>query len=735
MAPFFNTQLDFILFFYGLAFVLLGSTCFGIARGGERGGSWAVLGSFAFVHGAGEWLDLTALIVGDTPAFAATRIAVMTGSFVLLMEFARQEAVRFGWKLPGRWPYAPLVLLVAVAGITGGPNVAGGVARYAIGLVGAIATSVVFARHAKGFSGTAKRFAIFAAAGFALYGVAAGAIVPNAPFWPANVFNYDWFAHVTGMPIQLVRGMLGCWIAFSIWTIWKYQLTLEVASARYTAHIRQQFIWTLVAMATILVFGWMLTEFLGGLYQRNVQEEARGDIDLVASRLDGETATIEGMVRALAGSPSVLPFLVGGNRQDQERATSVLDLDVEASGARLGYILDRSGAVVASLDREGSGSDTPNEGIASFFQKSITGAAGYAFAFDAASGQRDYYASYPVRSGDGKIVGVAVLVKSLDVFAADLRQFDRPYFLIDPDGVVVLTNRPQMMLRTLWPLSDEQQSMLIRQFGTLNVRPMVGREIVDATWTMVDGERDYVRRRFTKHSRWSLVILKPTREIFATRVFGIVITFLVAIMTLIYLFGRERWVHDSVQMDKRLQLQELARDLRFQATTDPLTGLNNRLEFDQALAGEILRSQRYKSPLSLMFYDIDHFKDVNDAHGHQVGDKVLIQLSRFIQGCIRDTDLLARWGGEEFVILVPGSDGQTAARFAEKLRDAIGQVVFDTVETATCSFGVAQYADGDTAETFISRADAALYRAKINGRNRVELASPPASKQALASVA
>jgi diguanylate cyclase (GGDEF)-like protein len=737
MAAFFSTQLDFILFFYGLAFVLLGATCFGIARGGERGGSWVILGLFAFAHGAGEWLDLTALVIGDTPTFAMARIAVMTGSFVLLMEFARQEAIRFGLKLPGRWLYVPLVLLVVLGGVVGGLGVAGAVSRYAIGLVGAMATSLIFARQARGLSGAARRFAIFSAAGFALYGVSAGAIVPAAPFWPANEFNYDWFAHLTETPIQLVRGLLACWIAFSIWATWKHQLTLEVASARYTAHLRQQFIWTLVAMAAILVFGWMLTEFLGGIYKRNVQEEARGDIDLLASHLDGETATIEGMVKALAGSPSVLPLLVGGSRQEDERAKSVLDLDVEASHAELGFILNRSGTIVASSNhREANGSSAPNYRSAPYFQKSVAGEAGYYFLFDPVNRGRDYYASYPVRAGDGSIVGVAVLEKSLDGFEADLSQFDRPYFLIDPNGVVMLTNRPQTMLRTLWPLSAEKQSALDRQFGTLNDRPMVGREIVDATWINVDGERDYVRRRYANHSQWSLVILKPTREIFATRVFGIVITLLVAITTLVYLFGRERWVHDNVQMDKRLQLQELARNLGFQATTDPLTGLNNRLKFDQALASEILRSQRYKTPLSLVLFDVDHFKEVNDTYGHQIGDKVLIQLSRFMPGHIRNTDLVARWGGEEFVILVPGSDGQTAYQFADKLRDAIGQVQLEEVGTVTCSFGVAQYADGDTAETFISRADAALYRAKINGRNRVELASrPAAAKPDLASVA
>jgi PleD family two-component response regulator len=138
------------------------------------------------------------------------------------------------------------------------------------------------------------------------------------------------------------------------------------------------------------------------------------------------------------------------------------------------------------------------------------------------------------------------------------------------------------------------------------------------------------------------VILKPTHEIFASRVLGIIITLMVTLMTLIYLFGRERWVHEKVQMDKRLWLQEQALLLGHQATTDPLTGLYNRLKFNQEIVGEILRSDRYKSPFSLVLFDIDQFKKVNDTNGHQIGDKVLVQLSRLVLGLIRSTDLLAR---------------------------------------------------------------------------------------------
>ena len=251
---------------------------------------------------------------------------------------------------------------------------------------------------------------------------------------------------------------------------------------------------------------------------------------------------------------------------------------------------------------------------------------------------------------------------------------------------------------------------------------MLEREVVDGSWATVDNEQNYVQRRFADHGQWSLVVLKPTREIFATRFLGIVITLLVTIMTLIYLLGKGRWVHDDVLADNRIRMQELTRDLGMRAATDPLTGLHNRLNFDQALSVEIERSQRYGTPLSLILYDIDHFKRINDTYGHLAGDKVLVQLSQFVPELIRKTDLLARWGGEEFVILAPGAGGPMAFQAAEKLRDAVGQIVFEGVGTVTCSFGVAQWLSGESAAEFIARADEALYRAKANGRNQVAMA-------------
>jgi diguanylate cyclase (GGDEF)-like protein len=734
MAAFFEAQLDFIFFFYGLAFILLGTVCFSIARIRTDERCWMVLGLFALVHGTSEWLDLTALIAGDTPMFAVVRISIMTASFALLTEFARLQAVQFRLKVPGRWIYLPLLAIVIYGGASSGLSTAGALARYIFGFFGAIATGLVFVRHAREFSGTARRLAIFTAVGFVLYGIAAGAIVPAAPFWPASVLNHGWFAQATGTPIQLLRGTLACALAFSVWVIWGQLLVAEVSSERYTAYLRRQSIWTVVVMAAILMLGWTLTEFLGGIYRQNVQREAQGDIGLLASRLAGETSTVNGMVKALAGSPSIAPLLSGGDRQENRRGRLVLDLDVEASGATLGIILDKSGAIVASSDRDqpaGSRSET----AAPWLQKSIAGEAGYYFAYDPASKGRYYYASYPVRSDTGDIVGVAVLQKSLDGFEADLQEFGRAYFLVDPDGVVVLTNRSNMLLRPLWPLPAATRSALTEQYGALKGLPMLDHEITEARWTSVDGKREYVRRHFADHSQWSLVIVMPTGTIFASRILGIIITLMVTIMALIYFVGREHGIRESVQMDKRLELQELARDLRFQATTDPLTGLYNRLKFDEALASELSRAKRYGTPLTLILYDVDHFKRINDTYGHQVGDNTLVQLSQIVSKQVRNTDLLARWGGEEFVILAPGSDGEMARQAANKLAAAIACTMFDEVGTITCSFGITEHAHGDSADTLIARADLALYRAKMNGRNRVELAPMPDAVINVASVA
>jgi diguanylate cyclase (GGDEF)-like protein len=725
MATFFSNQLDFILFFYGLAFILLGSVCFAIARGNRNNMPWAVLGTFGLLHGTGEWLDLISLIIGDNSIFAIGRTGVMTLSFMFLFEFARLEAVRQGFKVPGRWIYLPLLMLVALGWHLDGLNGANALARYALGATGAVATSIVLAMHAKGASPAERRWIFTAVIGFALYGVTAGLIVPPTPSWNGDFFNYDDFANLTGTPIQLVRGLLACLMALSIWAFWGQRLMTQVDSPRYTKFLRKQFVSTLAAMGAILAIGWVLTQYLGGIYQESVQKEAVGDLTLLSSRLAVETATIDGMVKSLAASRAVNSLLLTNNRREIGRVDETVRLDVDLSGARTGLIFNRSGKPIVSILRDGTADAKIEPADATYFKAALHGEAGREFAIEPGSKDRVYYASAPVRAEDGAVIGVVAFKKSLDSFEADIRHFDHSFFLVDPHGVVVVTNRPELRFNTLWPLPPAEREALFKQYGELGSASMMAHQVVGSSWMKIDGSRVYVQRLPVDQNGWSLVTWQEPQGIFASRVLGIIITLQMTIVALVYFVGRERWIHDNVQLEKRLELEELARNLDYRATTDPLTGLYNRRKFNRELATEILRAQRYKSPLSLVLYDVDNFKKINDSHGHQAGDQALIALSRFVSSRIRNSDVLARWGGEEFVVLTPACNGPVACQLAGNLNDAIGDLNIAEVGSLTCSFGVAEYYDGDTAETLLARADEALYQAKRNGRNRVELARAP----------
>lgn len=181
----------------------------------------------------------------------------------------------------------------------------------------------------------------------------------------------------------------------------------------------------------------------------------------------------------------------------------------------------------------------------------------------------------------------------------------------------------------------------------------------------------------------------------------------------------EKVVHLYFDITAQKVTEEL---LITQATTDSLTGIANRRKFYSVLSAEMGRAERYHLSLAVMMLDIDHFKEINDTLGHQVGDDVLAELAKLISGMIREQDVFARWGGEEFAILAPSRDAEGMRQFAEKLRGAVEAHFFPGVGRVTCSFGLAEYQPHEAIESFFRRIDAALYRAKGNGRNRVELA-------------
>lgn len=224
----------------------------------------------------------------------------------------------------------------------------------------------------------------------------------------------------------------------------------------------------------------------------------------------------------------------------------------------------------------------------------------------------------------------------------------------------------------------------------------------------------------------------------------LVSNFQAAAVTLRDLWMKLESMKDTLEIQVKArtrELEEANRELERLATTDRLTGLWNRARFDEFLAKEVKRCQRYGRPLSLLMIDLDHFKRVNDTHGHRKGDEVLAAVGELLLDSSRNSDLPARYGGEEMALVLPETPLDGAVLVAERLRKAVSSLEFHDADgkmfNVTCSIGVAGFDSKihHQAKDLVEAADVALYRAKNNGRDRVECQRPSREKNNLSVIA
>jgi diguanylate cyclase (GGDEF)-like protein/PAS domain S-box-containing protein len=175
-------------------------------------------------------------------------------------------------------------------------------------------------------------------------------------------------------------------------------------------------------------------------------------------------------------------------------------------------------------------------------------------------------------------------------------------------------------------------------------------------------------------------------------------------------------VNHDITESKRFEAQ-----LRELVERDPLTNAHNRRSLHAILDAELGRVRRYGIPLSMIMFDVDHFKQINDDYGHQAGDSVLVSVADVVREELRSPDRLGRWGGEEFLVIAPNTGHHRAVVLAERLRTRIADTCFDHGARVTCSFGVCEYVDDEDADAFIRRADDLMYLAKRRGRNNVAM--------------
>ena len=294
-------QLDYIYFFFGLVLFLLGSVCISMSRSAPVRTPWWLLGIFAFVHGAGEWLQLLALTGGDSEFFGLARTVVIGASFVVLLEFARRTSGVLGRTRPGSWVYLPTVATVFGIALTAGPASLDSAVRLFIGAPACVWTASLFfvaASRTEDLGGSEASWRARIAGGlfFAAFGVAAGLIVPAAPYLPEHWPNPDAFLAWTGIPIQLVRGLLVSGMALSVWA-----LAVSFDPKGRVLRKKRILFWAMAsAIVALLAAGWIFTDRLGRLHERDVIRDAESSASQTYDHLIMEMQATERGARTLA---------------------------------------------------------------------------------------------------------------------------------------------------------------------------------------------------------------------------------------------------------------------------------------------------------------------------------------------------------------------------------------------------------------------------------------------------
>jgi diguanylate cyclase (GGDEF)-like protein len=438
----------------------------------------------------------------------------------------------------------------------------------------------------------------------------------------------------------------------------------------------------------------------------------------------------------VATDPEVVNFMTQGPSGQASSGAELLHRLAPALNAdpdyRLLLILDNSGHVVISNEPGVQGQDFTDR---EFFTRGVVAAASEPYISDItlAEDRRSQimYTSLPIRDAVGKVLGVAAVRIVPDHVAAPLKSRDlvnqhSSGLLVSRQGVILANSaNPSLNYKSLGSLDATQTAQVRQQYLLDSVTSLGLDDLANqvagtqnsgfATANLLSSkETDVIGYAPVSGQGWTVMVAED-QSVFTADVNSLSRTqFINAFVLALIIGGLVIFVGRLFESTERESL------------SDPLTGLANRRFLQEILLRELRRAQRSNQPVSLIVADIDHFKGVNDTYGHNVGDEVLEQVAGIMLTSVRATDFVVRYGGEEFVILLPETRIADAQQVADKLRKTIGDTIMESSSRpgitlkVSVSAGVSAYpVDGGSGEELILKADKALYYAKQHGRNRV----------------
>ncbi|WP_207061175.1 sensor domain-containing diguanylate cyclase [Motiliproteus sp. SC1-56] len=526
--------------------------------------------------------------------------------------------------------------------------------------------------------------------------------------------------------LDIVHAVVVCIVALVVWldiVFYVEEGDPALRPAREVArdHRVKYGVWLGISLLLVLFAGWYGVQVLGENAIDSVKGRTQAATEILSNQIRDEIARADLAANILAKSINV-PEVFTSPEQSHSEVKLILDQMSSVLESSVAFLMRTDGHVpLASSNAEGLAGS--NFGFLPYFQESVAyGLVGRDFAVEPNLTDRGYYVSHPVFTDNRTLAGVAVVKKLLAQGNREFKTFEN-WFLLDPNGVIFISGREDLLLKSLWnfPEARKQELTRIGHLGPGPFEAIFPQQLSDGDEVTFEGRPSVASIIDINAAGWKAAVIGDfSHEVQSQRLSGIGVTLFVSLFILTYFIVAQREAVFEQQMaEDKIMLESMNDQLELQAATDRLTGAFNRHKFESILQDEVSRANRYGTSFSLALFDIDHFKSINDTFGHQAGDEVLKGLVGLVREHERATDQLVRWGGEEFIVMMPMTNLAGARVMAERLRKAIEKHAFPHGKPVTASFGIAQY-DGTPVDGFLNRIDEALYRAKDNGRNQVQ---------------
>lgn len=515
----------------------------------------------------------------------------------------------------------------------------------------------------------------------------------------------------------------------------------------------------MLALATIAAAGYLSYSFSHNAEIRDLHAKAERRLATSSATLFAPIDKYRYLPALVALQPQVIDAL---RHQDDKRRLRLANIYLERANSSaesaVVYILNAKGVVIAASNWQQPTSFVgQNYAFRPYFQDALRDGSGRFYGVGVTSKMPGFFLSHEVRDG-GSVLGVAAVKVDLGNLDAgwNSARLGGEFFVTDEHGVIFLSSHPDWKYRPLAVLTADARDEVrrTRQYDTVLKEPLAittlaqlrtDEKLADIAQEddAANGrrqERYFIKTASLADSGWTFNVLIPTASAdlraagtgAATAVAAAFIMLAVLYVQQARRRSQEREksrqelerTHTALEQQHR-ELQQLTEELRVTSITDPLTGAYNRRFFFETAGKLVSAAQRHGSALSIVTIDVDHFKRINDLYGHPAGDEVLRKLTEICKDALRESDVFARFGGEEFIMALPNSDSAAAYAAAERLRITTMEqtiVVKDAPLRITISCGVSQFLPQETGiDETLKRADEALYEAKNSGRNRVVL--------------